>query len=113
NPLESDSPISQGICIDEDEAALTPSLDGLTVLHYAVLVPDEMGVHLTEILLGDGKADPNQQATLDDSFKLKNQYNAGIQSGNSSIMRTCVFLRCASVDVSIFQSNFFPYTFIP
>nr|CAH8822295.1 unnamed protein product [Trichobilharzia regenti] len=86
NPLKSDSPISQGICIDEDEAPLTPSLDGLTVLHYAVLVPDEMGVHLTEILLRDGKADPNQQATLDDSFKLKNQYNAGIQSGNSSVI---------------------------
>ncbi|CAH8824056.1 unnamed protein product [Trichobilharzia szidati] len=88
NPLKSDSPISQGICIDEDEAPLTPSLDGLTVLHYAVLVPDEMGVHLTEILLQDGKADPNKQATLDDSFKLKHQYNAGIQSGSSSGMNS-------------------------
>ncbi|KAH8855921.1 Ankyrin repeat and MYND domain-containing protein 1 [Schistosoma japonicum] len=71
NPSKSENRSSTGIYIDEDEAPLMPSLDGLTVLHYAVLVPDEMGVQLTEILLKDGQADPNKQATLDESFKLK------------------------------------------
>ncbi|KAH8855939.1 Ankyrin repeat and MYND domain-containing protein 1 [Schistosoma japonicum] len=80
NPSKSENRSSTGIYIDEDEAPLMPSLDGLTVLHYAVLVPDEMGVQLTEILLKDGQADPNKQATLDDSFKLKTEYNAFIQS---------------------------------
>ncbi|TNN15205.1 Ankyrin repeat and MYND domain-containing protein [Schistosoma japonicum] len=84
NPSKSENRSSTGIYIDEDEAPLMPSLDGLTVLHYAVLVPDEMGVQLTEILLKDGQADPNKQATLDDSFKLKTEYNAFIQSGSSS-----------------------------
>ncbi|CAH8428892.1 unnamed protein product [Heterobilharzia americana] len=88
NPLNSENVISQGICIDEDETPLVPSLDGLTVLHYAVLVPDEMGVKLTEILLKDGMADPNKQASLDDSFKLKSQFTRGIQSGNSSEMNS-------------------------
>ncbi|CAI2722478.1 unnamed protein product [Schistosoma spindalis] len=81
---ESENPALKGIYIDEDEPPLIPSLDGLTVLHYAVLVPNEMGVKLTEILLEDGLADPNKQATLDDSFKLKSQFNTSIISGNSS-----------------------------
>ncbi|CAH8497212.1 unnamed protein product [Schistosoma rodhaini] len=81
---ESENLDLKGIYIDEDEPPLIPSLDGLTVLHYAVLVPNEMGVKLTEILLEDGLADPNKQATLDDSFKLKSQFNTSIISGNSS-----------------------------
>ncbi|CAH8430212.1 unnamed protein product [Schistosoma guineensis] len=81
---ESENPVLKGIYIDEDEPPLIPSLDGLTVLHYAVLVPNEMGVKLTEILLEDGLADPNKQATIDDSFKLKSQFNTSIISGNSS-----------------------------
>uniref|UniRef100_A0A3Q0KRA0 MYND-type domain-containing protein n=1 Tax=Schistosoma mansoni TaxID=6183 RepID=A0A3Q0KRA0_SCHMA len=81
---ESENLELKGIYIDEDEPPLIPSLDGLTVLHYAVLVPNEMGVKLTEILLEDGLADPNKQATLDDSFKLKSQFNTSIISGNSS-----------------------------
>ncbi|KAK4473333.1 hypothetical protein MN116_004495 [Schistosoma mekongi] len=84
NPSKSENCSLTGIYIDEDEPPLMPSLDGLTVLHYAVLVPDEMGVQLTEILLKDGQADPNKQATLDDSFKLKNEYNAFIQTRSSS-----------------------------
>ncbi|CAH8428808.1 unnamed protein product [Schistosoma turkestanicum] len=74
------------IYISEDEPPLMPSLDGLTVLHYAVLVPNEMGIQLTEILLEDGHANPNQQATLDDSFKLKNQFD--ITTGTTTTTTT-------------------------
>ncbi|THD23516.1 Ankyrin repeat and MYND domain-containing protein 1 [Fasciola hepatica] len=52
------------------EESLTPSLDGLTPLHYAVLLPGTNGVQICRLLLR-ASADPNKQASEDKSFTLR------------------------------------------
>ncbi|KAF5397079.1 hypothetical protein PHET_10097 [Paragonimus heterotremus] len=56
------------------EDPIIPSLDGLAPLHYAALLPGEVGVQIVQLLC-DAAANPNHQATEDDSFTIRPNVN--------------------------------------
>ncbi|KAF8561944.1 hypothetical protein P879_10676 [Paragonimus westermani] len=61
------------ITITEDP--IIPSLDGLTPLHYAALLPGDAGVQIVQLLCS-AAANPNHQATEDDSFIIRPNMNS-------------------------------------
>ncbi|VDM03910.1 unnamed protein product [Schistocephalus solidus] len=60
--------------ISEDGRRFTPSIGGLSALHFAVLLPGRAGVEITAMLL-DALADPNTRASPDLSFLTESQCN--------------------------------------
>ncbi|KAF6768456.1 hypothetical protein AHF37_08172, partial [Paragonimus kellicotti] len=61
--------------ITANEDPIIPSLDGLAPLHYAALLPGEAGVQIVQLLC-NATANPNHQATEDDSFIIRPNMNS-------------------------------------
>ncbi|VDP93743.1 unnamed protein product [Echinostoma caproni] len=65
------------------DALPAPSLDGLTPLHYAALLPGMEGVQICSLLL-KASADPSRQATADKSFTINSSGGTNKSASGSS-----------------------------